>query len=247
MDVRELAARLPGETPQVVALRQRTIELVGAVTGDLAESGRSTPLRGLAARNAELRTLAPRAREHVLVMQTFYTFDPEDPGLDLSRWLASRGVRLQLATRPTTTRTHPLLASIYPTTLLGPVFARCLVVDDQVALLAGPDDAEGEPVTWRTADGDVVAGLRELWKETVPLCRPILEPGAAPPLTERQLGVARLLCTGEKDRAIAHALGLSERTVEREVRVVLQALGAGSRTEAVLLMRGRGVNGGGRA
>jgi DNA-binding NarL/FixJ family response regulator len=78
----------------------------------------------------------------------------------------------------------------------------------------------------------------------VPLCAPILPLGARPPLTERQLDVARLLCVGEKDTVIARQLTLSPRTVEREVSAILAALGAGSRAEAVLLMRGRGVNGG---
>jgi len=55
--------------------------------------------------------------------------------------------------------------------------------------------------------------------------------------------VACLLALGEKDQTIARRLGLSGRTVEREVRVVLQALGARGRTEAVMLMRGRGING----
>ena len=50
---------------------------------------------------------------------------------------------------------------------------------------------------------------------------------------------------GEKDKAIARALVCPTRTIEREVHAILAALGAGSRTEAVLLMRGRGVNGGG--
>jgi DNA-binding NarL/FixJ family response regulator len=52
------------------------------------------------------------------------------------------------------------------------------------------------------------------------------------------------MCVGAKDQSIARALGTSPRTVERDIRTVLSELGASSRTEAVLLMRGRGVNGG---
>ena len=37
---------------------------------------------------------------------------------------------------------------------------------------------------------------------------------------------------------------MSVRSVERDVHAILTELGARSRTEAVLLMRGRGVNGG---
>ena len=49
---------------------------------------------------------------------------------------------------------------------------------------------------------------------------------------------------GEKDQSIAHQLSTSARIIERDVRAILHLLGAPNRTEAVLLMRGRGVNGG---
>lgn len=244
MDVSDLGRRLLGESPEISRLRHQVLDLVDLVTGPLADTGSSVPLVGLPARNAELRRLAPHVREQVIVMQTDYAYDPEDPGLELSRWLESRGVALRFATRPSTVRTHPLLSSIYPTTLVGPVFARAMVVDDYMALLGGPDDAHGNRVVWRTREPEVVLGLLAVWDATVPLCRPLLAEGAEPPLTERQLGVAKLLCVGEKDKSIARILDLSPRTVEREVSAVLRALGAGSRTEAVLLMRGRGVNGG---
>lgn len=53
-----------------------------------------------------------------------------------------------------------------------------------------------------------------------------------------------MLCTGERLESIAHLLGLSRRTVEREIRAIMQVLKARSRAEAVLLMCGRGVSGG---
>lgn len=235
---------MPGESAQVSALRHQVLDLVEAVSGPLADAGASVPLVGLPARNDELRRLAPHTRRQVTVMQTDYAYDPEDPGLDLSRWLGSRGIELRLVTRPSTVRTHPLLSSIYPETLIGPVFARSMVVDDHVALLGGPDDAHGNRVTWRTREPRVIQGLQAVWEATVPLSRRLLPVDAEPPLSERQLGVARLLCTGEKDKSIARILDLSPRTVEREVSAVLRVLGASSRTEAVLVMRGRGVNGG---
>jgi DNA-binding NarL/FixJ family response regulator len=128
--------------------------------------------------------------------------------------------------------------------VLGPVFLRALVVDGREVLVGGPDDAWGRRTTWSTAIPAVVQGVVHLWEETLPWCEPILPPGTAPPLTERQLDVARLLCVGEKDKSIARVLDLSPRTVERDVSALLRELGAGSRAEAVLLMRGRGINGG---
>lgn len=244
MDVSDLGRRVLGESAEVSALRGRAVDLVDLTTGALATSGRAVPLVGLSARNAELGRLAPHARRSVRVLQTDYSYDPEDPGLKLSRRLGARGVEVKLVTRPSTPRTHPLLSSIYPNTLVGPVFVRAMIVDDHTAVIGGPDDAFGNRVSWRTHAREVVRGLLEVWEDTVVLCEPLLAPGEAPPLTERQLDVARLLCTGEKDKAIARLLDLSARTVEREVSTLLRVLGVSSRTEAVLEMRGRGVNGG---
>jgi DNA-binding CsgD family transcriptional regulator len=179
-------------------------------------------------------------------MQPHYSYDPEDPGVALTRAARARGVETELITLPATVHTHPLLSSIFPTTLLGPVFLRSLVIDSRHAIIGGPDDAQGRRVAWYTTVPEVIQSVNDLWEATLPLCRPILGPGEQPPLTERQLEVARLMCVGEKDKSIARLLDLSPRTVEREAHTVLSVLGAGSRTEAVLLMRGRGVNGGRR-
>lgn len=245
VDVSDLGRSVLGESPEVAALRGRARELVDLVTGPLAEDGRAVPLVGLPARNAELRRLVPHVRARVLVLQTDYAYDPEDPGLQLSRRLGLRGIAVQLLTRPTTPRTHPLLSSIYPDTLLGPVFVRGMMIDDHTVLLGGPDDAFGNRVSWRTHEPEVVHGFLDVWHDTLPLCEALLAPDQDPPLTERQLDVARLLCIGEKDKSIARLLDLSPRTVEREVSVLLRVLRVSSRTEAVLVMRGRGVNGGG--
>ena len=52
--------------------------------------------------------------------------------------------------------------------------------------------------------------------------------------------MARGVCLGSTDAAIARQLGVSERTVAREVATILRVTGAGSRAEAVLNMLGRG-------
>lgn len=196
---------------------------------------------------ATLRTLEPSATKSSRVLQPQYSYDPEEPGIELTRSARARGVETELITRPATVEHHPLLSSIFPHTLIGPCFLRAVVVDERRALVGGPEDLDGNRTAWFTCLPEVVEEVTDLWRATVPLCRPILEPGQRPPLTERQLDVARLLCVGEKDKAIARLLQLSARTVEREVSAILVALGAGSRTEAVLAMRGRGVNGGVRA
>lgn len=240
--------RFLGETPDIRRLRERSDE-VERLVGDLAASpGRSgdevRPLVGLGPLIAELRRLEPLAVRTSRVLQPEYSYDPEDPATELVRRARSRGVDQGLIVSPHTLRTHPLLSSIFPTVMSGPVFLRALVVDEHAAVVGGRTDAFGNQVAWTTRSPEVITAVLELWQATLPLCRPVLAPGEEPPLTPRQLDVARLLCVGEKDKSIARLLDLSARTVEREVSAILRTLRASSRTEAVLVMRGRGVNGG---
>src|SRR3954452_4612480 len=233
------------EPNEVVALRRRSAEVLeGLATVAAERRGAALPLIGLPALVLQLKRIAPAATRTSWVLQPRYAYDPEDPGVALTRSARLRGVETELVTLPSTTQTHPLLSSIFPSTLLGQVFLRALVVDSRQAIVGGPDDAQGRRVAWYTTVPAVVDAVIDLWHAARPLCRPILPPGEEAPLTERQLEVARLVCVGERDRAVAHTMGLSLRTVEREVHRLLEVLGAASRTEAVLLMRGRGINGG---
>lgn len=236
------------EPAEVAALRRRSTDVLDCLASVAAERpGAALPLVGLPALVLQLKRIAPAATRSSWVMQPQYSYDPEDPGVALTRSARARGVETELVTLPATIHTHPLLSSIFPSTLLGPVFLRSLVVDSRQAVVGGADDALGRRVAWYTTVPEVIDAVVELWHATVPLCRPILEPGEEPPLTDRQLEVARLVCVGERDKSIAQALSLSLRTVEREVHRLLEVLSASSRTEAVLLMRGRGVNGGWRS
>jgi DNA-binding CsgD family transcriptional regulator len=59
--------------------------------------------------------------------------------------------------------------------------------------------------------------------------RPIGQPGG---LSEREVEVLRLVASGETNRAIASALGISERTVDRHVSNIFTKLGVSSRAAA---------------
>jgi DNA-binding CsgD family transcriptional regulator len=247
--VMDLSHPHPGvpEAPEVTALRQQSAEVL-SMLGERA-AAQAPGLRavvGAPALGVELVRMQPSAKDSARVFQPQYGYDPEDPGVPLTREARRRGVETVLITRPATLPTHPLLSSIFPNTLVGPCFLRALVIDESQALVGGPDDAEGNRVSWVTDLPELVDALNDLWRATVPLCEPILPGGQPPPLTERQLEVARLVCLGEKDDAIARELSVSVRTVEREVAAVLSVLEARSRAEAVLSMRGRGINGGRR-
>jgi DNA-binding CsgD family transcriptional regulator len=236
------------EPPEVSALRRQSAEVVRQLAERAtADHPGLRPVVGAPALGLELVRIQPMARESSRVLQPEYGYDPEDPGVPLTRLARERGVETELVTRPSTVATHPLLSSIFPRTLLGPCFLRALVVDGRQAIVGGADDADGKRVSWVTDIPELVDAVNDLWHATEPLCTPILAEGESPPLNERQLEVARLICLGEKDDAIARMLSVSVRTVEREVSTVLSFLEARSRAEAVLAMRGRGVNGGLRA
>ena len=61
------------------------------------------------------------------------------------------------------------------------------------------------------------------------------------PLTPREQEVLTLLTAGRTNREIADALVVTERTAKFHVSSILGKLGAGNRTEAVSLARGRGL------
>lgn len=60
-------------------------------------------------------------------------------------------------------------------------------------------------------------------------------------LTARQRHVLQLLAQGSPNKQIARELGISPATVKAHVAQVLAALGAGNRTEAVMIARQRGL------
>lgn len=244
MDSREPLAP-PGEPPDITGLRARSAELQRDVHAlGSAEPGTVQHLPGLGALVLQLRRIAPAATRSVLVLLPQYAYDPEDPTVPLAHNARLRGVETTLITSPATVRTHPLLSSIFPSTLRGPVFLRALLIDGRQAVVGGPDDATGQRTSWYTTAPAIVAAVADLWHATALVSEPILAPREQPPFDQRQLEVARLLCVGEEDDEIAQRLRLPKETVNREVETLLVSLAARNRSEAVLNMRGRGVNGG---
>ena len=62
---------------------------------------------------------------------------------------------------------------------------------------------------------------------------PAAAPTVAFPLTERELEVLRAAARGERNKEIAHALGITERTVKAHLASVFNKLGVDSRAAAV--------------
>jgi DNA-binding NarL/FixJ family response regulator len=65
--------------------------------------------------------------------------------------------------------------------------------------------------------------------------------GLAPPLTERELEVIRALARGKSDRQIAHALGISEKTVNNHTSNIYRKLHLFDRTQAVIYAVREGI------
>jgi DNA-binding NarL/FixJ family response regulator len=101
------------------------------------------------------------------------------------------------------------------------------------ALLAA---ARGESVLQPSVAARVVARFAELPDAAPRRSQPLVVP-----LSERELGVLRLLAEGGSNREIAAALFLAEGTVKNHVTNVLAKLGARDRTQAALRARGLGL------
>lgn len=167
-------------------------------------------------------------------------FDPENPALELEARSAARNIDMQTITTERALRFNPLFTSFTPQVRLAPVTMRMIVVDERLALLEGPASERGEAEAWIATSGEFLQRALELWQATWQESRLALAPGAAPPLNPRQMSVARAMCLGRTDAAIARALDVSLRTVARDVAAVMALTGADSRASAVLAMLGRG-------
>lgn len=225
--------------------QQRGLDLI-ATMSDVARLDAPLP-RGLtlfgvgqAQVMAGLDALERRTRRSAWNMNPNPSFDPEDAAYELEDRSTARGVDLQMVTTPRTVRLNPLLTSFSPKLLLGPVTTRLIVVDQQVAVLQGPDTTAGETTAWIATSGDLLQAALDVWAAVVAESQPALPDGAAPPLNHRQLAIARAVCLGNTDAAIARAVGVSQRTVERDISVIMTVTQATSRAEAVLNMLGRG-------
>lgn len=85
------------------------------------------------------------------------------------------------------------------------------------------------------AGGTYVPPLKRLADDPAPVAAPVTQVWAELPLTPRQKGVLELLARGMSNKEIARELNVSVDTVKDHVAAVLKALGASSRTQAVLI------------
>ena len=227
-EAQRLALALMGRMNEVATLGQplpRGLSLLGIGQSDVM---------------GRLASLESRTRRTVWNTIPTLVFDPEDVAYRLDSLSLGRGVDVQTITLPRALRFNPLLTSLNPRVQVGPVLVKSIIVDAQVAVVAGPDTVHGDTTAWLATEGEVLTLALDVWSATRAESRPALAPGESPPLNERQLEVARAVCLGSTDAAIARQLGISQRTVARDVAAILEVTQAGSRAEAVLNMLGRG-------
>lgn len=128
----------------------------------------------------------------------------------------------------------PLFSSYEPELRLAPVPHPLLVADGRLVVVG---DSTGDAV-WTSSAPDVVAGAVGLFEQVWQTAARAVPEGEDPPYTPRMLEIALLLVDGATDREIARALGVSERTVSGDVRVMSSRLGARSRAHAIALISG---------
>ncbi|PKV90063.1 helix-turn-helix domain-containing protein [Streptomyces sp. TLI_146] len=86
----------------------------------------------------------------------------------------------------------------------------------------------------------VLIAFESLWDRATPLGRSVTATRRAGALEARDREILRLMAAGLKDRAIARALGLGERTVIRRVQALMASLDAATRFQAGMQATRRG-------
>jgi DNA-binding CsgD family transcriptional regulator/sugar-specific transcriptional regulator TrmB len=125
----------------------------------------------------------------------------------------------------------------------APTIPQRLVIVDRSHALVPIDPANTRKGALHVTEPGIVAALFELfeqaWNTAVPL-------GAARPedprtgLTDHERELLRLLGTGLTDEAVGQRLGLTDRTIRRQVASIMERLGAASRFEAGIKAAQRG-------
>lgn len=118
-------------------------------------------------------------------------------------------------------------------------FTTTVVDDDQAVVdltLAGQVGPVGIVLTSAPLVRPILAVLERLWEFASPLPRATGMSGLDP----RDGQVLLMLASGASDATIARQLGVSQRTVERRIRSIMDTLGAESRFQAGLLAKQAG-------
>lgn len=240
----ELAAR----QAQLAASRAAVTRIVA----DRAEhrSAHGERLLGMDAIHNRLERLGRDARSEIIGVQPGVQSSQDlNAGRDHDLAALLRGVAMRTLYQEHARRHTHVVA--YGHTLLGhggevrtaPTIPQRMVIVDRTHALLPIDPANTRKGALHVTEPGIVTALLELfeqaWNTAVPL-------GATRPddpqtgLTDHERELLRLLGTGLTDEAAGQRLGLTDRTIRRQVASIMERLGASSRFEAGIKAAQRG-------
>ncbi|MFD4371102.1 LuxR C-terminal-related transcriptional regulator [Streptomyces sp. NPDC058486] len=125
----------------------------------------------------------------------------------------------------------------------APTIPQRMVIVDRTHALVPIDPADNRKGALHVTEPGIVAALLEFfeqaWSTAVPLGSTLPgDPRAG--LTDHERNLLRLLGTGLTDQAVGQRVGLTERTIRRQVASIMERLNASSRFEAGIKAAQRG-------
>ncbi|MFG3096023.1 LuxR C-terminal-related transcriptional regulator [Streptomyces sp. NPDC048202] len=241
-------ADIAARQAQLAASRAAVTRLVA----DRAEhrSAHGERLNGMDAIQSRLERLAHSATVEIIGVQPGIQ-RPEDLDAGRSHDLTAlaRGVLMRSLFQDVV-RSHAHVAS-YAHTLLShggevrtsPTIPQRVVIVDRAHALVPVDPADTRKGALYVTEPGIVTALLELfeqaWNTAVPLGAVRADDPEAG-LTDHERELLRLLGTGLTDEAVGQRLGLTDRTIRRQVASIMERLNASSRFEAGIKAAQRG-------
>ena len=111
----------------------------------------------------------------------------------------------------------------------------CVVVDGAACLVEWTTDPPGDEaaaVGLVVHTPGMVHGVMQVFERMWELASPVNRGTASGDIDRRDLTILRLMSAGVADASIARQTGVSQRTVERRIRSLMERLGAGTRFQA---------------
>lgn len=109
-----------------------------------------------------------------------------------------------------------------------------MVLNGRLVLMEGPSAADGSLTIWGTTDAalveDAIRHHEMLWD--------VAETAVDPGITTRQAEIVLRMILGATDSQIARAVGVSQRTLERELAAVMTVMGATGRVDLISKLAG---------
>ncbi|MDH6134288.1 DNA-binding CsgD family transcriptional regulator/sugar-specific transcriptional regulator TrmB [Kitasatospora sp. MAA4] len=242
-------AELADRQAQLAVSRAAVTRLVAERAETVSPHG--STLLGMDALQARLEQMGHEATTEVLGVHPGSSHRPEDlaaarvaDSLALARGVVLKGL-YQDTTRncPHTTVFAQWLLSQGGEVRTAPVLPQRLVIVDRAQALVPIDPADSRKGALHVTEPGIIAALLDLFEQTWATAVPLGAARAEDPvtgLTDTERHLLTLLGTGLTDEAAGQRLGLSPRTVRRQMASLMERLGASSRFEAGLAAARKG-------